>query len=137
MALTQRFIIDLLYLGHSWDRRHHGSYIGSWTWFEASIIRGSSSQPSQGSTDVDELKPTSGSSSLSIDRREIQRNFHASTVDQIHVNTWDYTSNLPKLRKWLTNINRGDSVAVYPRARFSGWENHVKFVRIDLYYACW
>ena len=102
--------------GWSGERHNHGTYNHTWTWFEVGIEHG-----------------TSDEGRVQLPRRDVQRNVHGSFVSRIHVNTWDHMDNLPDLQDWLRSIRPGDSISLYPRAAFPGWENHVQLCRIDVF----
>ncbi|KAF8064001.1 hypothetical protein FPV67DRAFT_1420628 [Lyophyllum atratum] len=88
-----------------------GTYTHSYTWFEA------------------------GTSAPSVARREIQRNVHANPDSRSHTNIWEPRDPTPGLNAWLTGIQCGDTVSVYPKAMCSGWMNYVQSVEIVLYIA--
>ncbi|KAK0218434.1 hypothetical protein EDD85DRAFT_734092, partial [Armillaria nabsnona] len=94
------------------DRTHSGGiYSGSYTWFEAEAA-----------------------SSPGMFMR-IQDNVRADSQYRTHVNVWDHQDAPPLIKEWMANIKPGDTISVYPRARFPGWVNHVQSVTIDVYTA--
>jgi hypothetical protein len=100
--------------GYSHDEdRWGGTYNASWTWFEAGV-----------------KKPDG----RSLPRRPIQRNVHAEWEYREHVNVWDYHQTPdPSLRGWLSIIEGGDVIQVFPKARFDGWVNYVREAEIHLW----
>jgi hypothetical protein len=93
-------------------QRWRGTYNASWTWFEAGV------------------KKANGTV---LPHRPIQINIHADQEFHTHVNVWDYQCKDPGLREWLSKIEGGDTIQVFPKARFNGWVNYVGAVEIHLW----
>lgn len=89
-----------------------GSYLHSWTWFEAAVLKQDQS---------------------SVSRRTIQVNLHADREYRTHVNQWDFRDTSPGVREWLGSIQSGDTIQVYPRALYQGWRNHVRSIEVIVY----
>lgn len=92
-------------LGWSDDPSSHGSYRGTQTWFEAG---------------------TSASSTRIL----IQENVHASKEIHVHTQVWRHDDHSAVKRNWIQSIHRGDRLDVYAKARYMGWVNNVKSVKI-------
>ncbi|SJL02874.1 uncharacterized protein ARMOST_06215 [Armillaria ostoyae] len=99
--------------GWSSDDTHGGGmHAGSFTWFEAGV-----------------------ESSPGVFMR-IQDNVRADSQYRTHVNVWDHQDAPLPIKEWMANIKVGDTISVYPRARFAAWVNYVQSVKIDVYTAC-
>lgn len=122
------------------------SYSGSWTWFEAS---GESAKPIN-----DEISQLAGP--------EIVSNVRASSTWKRHQVSWPESlvrvfdcgdhdehqdrevaqfylnpvDNPPVLLRWIRGIRPSDRVCVNPRARFPGWENHIRRAEVTIYTSC-
>jgi hypothetical protein len=64
--------------------------------------------------------------------RLLQHNVHASWDSRDHVNSWDVRDSSPAIREWLMGLCSGDTLEVFPMARYPGWRNYVEFVEIKL-----
>ncbi|KAJ5691197.1 ankyrin repeat-containing domain protein [Penicillium malachiteum] len=100
---------------HAVNQRNEGSYCGSRTWFEVGI-----SKPDQ----VNRVTA----------HREIQRNIHTSSEKRVHTVIWDISDESPGLREWLSNIQGGDLLHVYPKAYQFGWRNCVHEVAVTVFH---
>lgn len=119
----------------------HGTYRGSWTWFEvekgdASILRGTE-QEGEGEEqnlhpDNDARDPTSQPSSAK--GQEIVRNIHAGKTWHKHIISWA-ADDEDATGKWVREIKRGDVIVLSAHARFPGWTNRVRSARIAVYTA--
>lgn len=95
------------------------TYQHTWTWFEAAAYR---------------QERNGDAKSVIGPRRTFQRNVHASDTWRAHTNIWDYRDTQPGLRTWLGSLRPGDTLAVYPKALFAGWENNVKNLEITIHF---
>jgi hypothetical protein len=66
-------------------------------------------------------------------RRAIQKNLHAMSTPKSHINVWDFRSDDQGVREWLSAIEGGDLIQVFPKARFSRWCNYVSHAKIPLW----
>jgi ankyrin repeat protein len=114
------FTIDSHDQGWSVFHHLHGTYQGSHTWFEAQVVV--ADQPD-----------------AVVERRYIMTNVHASPRVRRHVVAW--SANMPgssqnddlrAIEMWVRSLKSGDRIAVVPRARYLGWVNFVKLVKIDI-----
>ncbi|CAI6337695.1 unnamed protein product [Periconia digitata] len=97
--------------GWSDDRMNHGTYNGSYTWFEMRY---------EGT--ARELAPF-----------VIQRNVHASRIAKHHTITWDTDQkNITEASIFMSTLRASDQVGIYPMARFQGWMNYVYAMTVDL-----
>ena len=96
----------------------HGTYDGSWTWFEAEIR----------SSDGDEETATCA-------RRFLCRNVHAGVQDETHTVTWRYDAEDAEERNLIRSLGSGSVISIVPWARFPGWANHVSCATVDIYTA--
>jgi ankyrin repeat protein len=120
-----------------------GEYTGSYTWFEAGL---STAKDRQRSSAGDETRkratrtsgkhPSTKNETTSV-RHVIQYNVRASSLSREHIVTWDYYNEQTpaEVREWMSSIAAGNTINVYPKARFQGWVNHVEFVKVEVYCA--
>ncbi|KDR78101.1 hypothetical protein GALMADRAFT_224488 [Galerina marginata CBS 339.88] len=141
-----------------------GKYGGSWTWFEAAIIRGlacDSDLPegdvkarigkaldSQQNDDITEAivikNPDSG-----LDVWHIQRNIRASSTPVVHEVVWTDTTPDTGIDEemlldttgagrgtgFIPLLRLGDRIAVIARAMYPGWANYVAGVEVEVSYS--
>ncbi|GBE88163.1 hypothetical protein SCP_1203930 [Sparassis crispa] len=105
--------------GWSDNRWAHGSYRYSYTWFEAG----------------QQFTASDGPQREEPRRHMIQTNVHGSSESRVHINTWAAHNETPELAEWMDTFRPGDVLHVFPRASFSGWENHVESVKVDAFCA--
>ena len=67
-------------------------------------------------------------------RIEIQRNVRASLTARIYYSEIHVDRASGLVADWLGRIQPGDSIAVYPKAMFVGWENYVYGVQVVVRY---
>lgn len=94
--------------GWSWDRASHGTYGGSWTWFEAGMLMPQVSNPTL------------------QDCRKIITNVHASKDDRQHRVEWFYDDPDPYIQLIFRRLRAGDSIGINVCALYPGWQNLVK-----------
>ena len=100
----------------------HGTYAGSWTWFEAGLTR-FEDKNAQG----EELRHQKDlRAEKQRDRYELHRNRHAGR------NAEDYVIELGTEHDLLQRVEEGDRFALWARAVFPGWENRVHKARIEI-----
>src|SRR5690606_6148760 len=90
----------------------HGTYMNSWTWFEAGIVPPGEDEVS---------KAFEGSKRLATNR-------HAVGEAQTHI-----VMVRKGERPWLNEVVPGSKVVLEAHARFGGWVNWVIEARIDIY----
>jgi hypothetical protein len=155
-----------------------GTYVGSWTWFEAAIIRDDDPGIEQYLLELDTMNVARqkelpkvrlaevGTPPDGLTRWPIQRNIHVSSAFERHEVVWTNEDRFDEAteanaavhgsgtgRGFLSTLTGGDRVAVVVRARvsaviilrrlprnsqdpqFSGWENHVSSVTVDVFYS--
>jgi hypothetical protein len=94
----------------------HGTYEGSWTWFEA------------------EIHPSEGEIRSGV-QRTLCRNVHAGRKDKTHVVEWRYNAVGEDEGNLVRSLRPGTVISVVPWARFPGWRNYVSCASIDIYCA--
>ena len=100
----------------------HGTYAGSWTWFEAGLTR-FDDKNAQG----EELRRQKDMrAEKKRDRYELHRNRHAGLIPE------DYVIELGTEHDLLKRVEEGDRFALWARAMFPGWENKVHEARIEI-----
>ncbi|TID24228.1 hypothetical protein E2P81_ATG02531 [Venturia nashicola] len=118
----------------------HGTYTGSWTWFEAqkgdpSILEeeevASDGQQQDQHADNDARDPAE--LPLRPEGREIVRNIHAGKSWHKHVISW--AADDEDHGEWVREIRRGEVIILSAHARFPGWANRVKSAKITVYTA--
>lgn len=101
-------------LGWSGSRHDHGTYNGSYTWFNVLIQHRSETK-------------------WQCFERCIQRNVHASSDFRVHVHTWNHDDADTDIAQCVHNIRSGDVIQVLAKAQFPGWVNHVKSVEVEIH----
>ena len=100
----------------------HGTYAGSWTWFEAGLTR-FEDKNAQG----EELRRQKDlRAEKERDRYELHRNRHAGLKPE------NYVIELGAEHDLLKRVEEGDRFALWARAMFPGWENRVHRARIEI-----
>jgi hypothetical protein len=94
----------------------HGTYDGSWTWFEA------------------EIRQADGEAGTNT--RRICTNVHADRNDKTHVVTWRSDAEDEEESDFLRALGPRSVVLVVPWARYPGWQNFVSSAKVDIYAAC-
>lgn len=94
---------------------HHGTYEGSFTWFEAGLTRPTATDLIDSERD-DQLELKAAKERI---RYELQRNRHAGREPET------YRHELSRDHKLLQGAKTGDSVVLWARASFPGWENRL------------
>lgn len=118
--MVRKVVISITSHDQGWsdDRRFHGTYEASWTWFEA------------------EVKVLGGEEGRCAKwRRRLCCNLHAEGRDRTHVVEWRWDGDEEEDRDLVRSLGPGCVLSVVPWARFPGWENHVSCARIDIYRA--
>lgn len=97
----------------------HGTYEGSWTWFEA------------------EVRLAGGTAAEAVDcvRRRLSTNVHAEKRNRTHVVEWRYDEEDEESRSLVRSLVGASVISIVPWARFMGWENHVSCASIEIYSA--
>lgn len=94
--------------GWSWDKAAHGTYGGSWTWFEAGLLMPQVSVPTL------------------QDCRRIITNIHACKDDKKHRVEWHYDDPDPYIQLIFRRLRAGQSIGINVCAIYPGWQNLVK-----------
>jgi hypothetical protein len=78
-----------------------------------------------------------GSGSIVTERPMIQPNVRANKASREHIVTWNRQdmNTEQTIREWMAKIRPGDTVCVYPKARFPAWVNYVEYVKIEVFCA--
>lgn len=98
--------------GWSWDKNSHGTYGGSWTWFESGILIPQVSTPTL------------------QDCRKIVTNIHACKDDKQHRVEWFYDDPDPYIQLIFRRLRAGYTIGINVCALFPGWQNLVKMSAI-------
>jgi hypothetical protein len=99
--------------GWSWEKANHGTYNGSWTWFEAGLLIPQVSHP------------------VLQDCRRIITNVHASRDDKEHRAEWFYDDADPYIQLIFRRLRAGQSVGINVCALYPGWQNLVRESSIE------
>ncbi|KAL8678148.1 MAG: hypothetical protein Q9186_005480 [Xanthomendoza sp. 1 TL-2023] len=137
--------------GFSWDRQNHGTYEGSWTWFEAVVKKGhhhhhNDEDHDHDDDDDDDDGPASlaqevalttvGSVSENEDeeivlRWELQRNRHAaSQLEGYEVIFEEGDRRFEELKR---GVSVGDVLELRACARFGAWVNYVEEASVQVW----
>ncbi|KAK0199698.1 hypothetical protein DFS33DRAFT_184481 [Desarmillaria ectypa] len=154
------FVIESCDQGHGGEPEHRGTYEGSWTWFEAAIIRGEPwwlSEVLRMPVDLyqeglelpDDVRSAARAAEVRSREAEGSRwhigvNVTAIGLYKEHTIVWPRTDEEIKQRsmKGLVGLSHefvkllepGDRVALMARAMFPAWINKVKCASIDVFY---
>ncbi|CAG8610752.1 2277_t:CDS:1 [Funneliformis caledonium] len=103
-----------------------GTYRGSYTWGEASVII-----PKQGINLQDQSIDINDkfNEKVPIERHNVYTNKHADNTWQIHNNV--FASDHPL----VTGLQPGEMVGLWIRSSFPGWVNYIKRAELKLYYS--
>ncbi|KAE9978359.1 hypothetical protein EG327_007429 [Venturia inaequalis] len=142
------FVIESRDQGWSSYPDDHGTYRGSWTWFEAkkgdSSILGDDEDggESEGASDGEQqdLHPDNDARDPAelpsqVQGREIVRNIHAGKNWHKHIISWAADDNDNEIGEWVRELKRGDVIVLSAHARFPGWANRVRSAKIAVYTA--
>ncbi|KAL8780401.1 MAG: hypothetical protein Q9213_006486 [Squamulea squamosa] len=110
--------------GWSWDTENHGTYAGSWTWFEA-VVPG-------GEIDMSNSDDSDDEGTGQVKKRfELQRNRHAgSQYEDYEIVFEDGDARMTELKNALTE---GDILELRACARFGAWVNHVEEAKVEVW----
>lgn len=135
------FVIESRDQGWSSYPDDHGTYRGSWTWFEAkkgdaSILGEEEGERNSEGQDLHSDLNVRDPAELPsmVEGREIVRNIHAGQLWHKHVISWaadDEDAN----GEWVRDMKRGDVIVLSAHARFPGWTNRVRNAKIAVYTA--
>ncbi|KAL8887265.1 MAG: hypothetical protein Q9215_005143 [Flavoplaca cf. flavocitrina] len=110
--------------GHSWDRVNHGTYGGSWTWFEAVVRSGKACGP-----DGPDLH---GALEDKVRKKfELQRNRHAGMrFEDYEIVFEDGDVRMTELKSLLS---QGDVLELRACARYPAWVNNVDEAKVEVW----
>ncbi|OOF96303.1 hypothetical protein ASPCADRAFT_206486 [Aspergillus carbonarius ITEM 5010] len=137
-----------------------GQYGGSYSWFDTEIIH-SAHQPSLNNTPSNQPRRPEGPFHFGPDHpnllptaRKLQSNRTAVSSSQVHTIVWHHLDDIAADSREAVEIERdqgrgratldgsqvralevGDAIAVWGRARFGGWANHVQRVSVRVFWA--
>ncbi|KAL8781497.1 MAG: hypothetical protein Q9194_000371 [Teloschistes cf. exilis] len=116
--------------GFSWDRQNHGTFAGSWTWFEA-IVRKADEHDQDSRPTLMEHHWGPPNDEHVKKRFELQRNRHAGTQLE------DYEVVLSEGDERMTEVKNvlreGDVFEVRACAAFPAWENQVDYAELGVW----
>ncbi|KAL8662530.1 MAG: hypothetical protein Q9202_004675 [Teloschistes flavicans] len=116
--------------GFSWDRQNHGTFAGSWTWFEA-IVRKSDERDRNPRITLMEHHRGPPNDDHVKKRFELQRNRHAGTQLEDYEIVFDEgDARMTEIKDALTE---GDVFEVRACAAFPAWENRVDHAEVEVW----
>ncbi|KAJ7444609.1 hypothetical protein B0H11DRAFT_439853 [Mycena galericulata] len=141
--------------GWSSTPQYHGTYDGSYTWFEAAIVRPGEPPALRGwrrwalmmgLTRFRQRRPWIEVKNVAEDsgRWRIQTNRCADKNPLLHTIVWAVDSAEPDLKErngsgdgagFIDMLAPGDCISIIARAMFPGWVNRVRSAEIVVYYA--
>ncbi|KAK0475770.1 hypothetical protein IW261DRAFT_1567559 [Armillaria novae-zelandiae] len=154
-----KFVTESCDQGWGGEPGHQGTYEGSWTWFEAAIIRGDPwwlnevlERPIDlyGTRLAEDVRNAVRAAEVQSHEEEGSRwhvgvNVTADGSYKKHTNVWLPTDEgikqqslrglLGLSHEFVRLLEPGDRVALMARAMFPGWSNKVKSASIDIFYA--
>ncbi|KAI1466173.1 ankyrin [Daldinia caldariorum] len=104
----------------------------SWTWFTADVHR-------RGNTFSQNLASPQDQGGTTNREIYLVHNRGANIQWHMHTLSWnlnDHTETDAERESWIKALGPGDRILVLPHARYPGWENWVRRVRIDVYTTC-
>ncbi|KAI4171552.1 MAG: hypothetical protein LQ343_004144 [Gyalolechia ehrenbergii] len=116
--------------GFSWDRQNHGTYGGSWTWFEA-VLTGDRDVNVSGSQAVTHDNPRNASDLNVRKKWELQRNRHAGTQFEDYEIVFEHRD--ARMTELKAAMKEGDVVELRACARYGAWMNHVEEATVELW----
>ncbi|KAL8702159.1 MAG: hypothetical protein Q9201_004551 [Fulgogasparrea decipioides] len=111
--------------GWSWDRRNHGTFAGSCTWFEAVVRKADehdedpSGRDNHGVANDETVKK----------KFELQRNRHAGTEFEDYEIVWENGDE--RMAELKDVLMEGDVLELRACARFPAWVNEVEMAEIE------
>ncbi|PYH99501.1 hypothetical protein BO71DRAFT_479426 [Aspergillus ellipticus CBS 707.79] len=153
----RRVIFSLLSHDQGWGGgiRNRGQYEGSYSWFDTEIIHAAHQRPQIGPSE--EQGPAHFGPDhphLLPNASKLQSNRTAVSAPQRHTIVWDHLDNIRADSSEAEEIEHsqgrgratldgsqvrglevGDAIAVWGRARFGGWTNHVQRVSVRVFWA--
>jgi len=141
-----KFIVESRDQGWSSYPQDHGTYRGSWTWFEAGIRGFDASNVGDQAT---LLEPVDCQHRNALDdehksvclqdvtrykygSKRIVTNVHAGRDFRQHVVYWDLYHEDGDVRTMVQELGGGHRIEVSAHARFPGWSSYVKSVAIEI-----
>jgi len=126
----------------------HGTYRGSWTWFEAGV-RGLDPSNTEDQATIHKpfqrlySMPEPEQQKLCIANPEFYKygskpivtNIHAGKDWKTHIVEWVANHEDEDVQKIFKELRGGHRIEISAHARFSGWCNHIKLVVIEVEYA--
>ncbi|KAL9638966.1 MAG: hypothetical protein Q9204_001293 [Flavoplaca sp. TL-2023a] len=110
--------------GHSWDHMNHGTYDGSWTWFEAVVQNGKACGP-----DGPDLH---GALEDQVRKKfELQRNRHAGRWFENYEVVFEDGD--PRMAELKSLLSEGDVLQLRTCARFPAWINNVDEAKVEVW----
>ncbi|KAL8656524.1 MAG: hypothetical protein Q9226_002638 [Calogaya cf. arnoldii] len=118
----QRIVFRFQSKDQGWSsfHEHHGSYNGSWTWFEA-VVRSGDNDGSDDHSAEDKVKK----------RVELQRNRHAGMRLENYEIVFEHGD--PRIIELKSLLEAGDVLELRACARFPGWTNYVEQASIEMW----
>ena len=120
ITLVRKIILDFTSKDQGWSSHpmDRGSYRGSWTWMDVGIVHDGQKR----------LKADDADGELQECGYASQRNRHASPE-------WEsYRIELEAGHQIFKDLQDGDSVVLWAKARFPGWTNYVKEATVETWY---
>ncbi|KAL8816611.1 MAG: hypothetical protein Q9223_004403 [Gallowayella weberi] len=130
--------------GFSWDRQNHGTYAGSWTWFEAVVRKEHHRHDNDEDEDDNGAADLAHEEALTIDggvsededeeivlRWELQRNRHASSELEKYEVVFEEGDG--KFEELKAAVRGGDVLELRACARYGAWVNYVEEASIEVW----
>ncbi|KAL9586747.1 MAG: hypothetical protein Q9212_000693 [Teloschistes hypoglaucus] len=116
--------------GFSWDRQNHGTFAGSWTWFEAIVRKADEHDRDPRATLIEHhLGPPNDE--LVKKSFELQRNRHAGT--QLEDYEVVFNEGDERMTEVKDVLREGDVFGVRACAAFPAWENQVDHAEVEVW----
>ena len=127
IARIRRIIFAFRSCDQGWsdDYEHHQTFEASWTWMEASLTSPASIEQIHSHEERENQIRTKEQKESS--RFELQRNRHAGRAPE------NYRCELGIDHDLLQQVEDGDSIVLWARAMYPGWENRVYKAMIEVW----
>ncbi|KAF8066568.1 hypothetical protein FPV67DRAFT_1582039 [Lyophyllum atratum] len=157
-----KFILESCDQGWGGDSNNLDTYNGSFTWFEAGIVRDSqegvvSHLLQLGQRPADEFNADAFGRTLGREienpleqtrRWDLQCNMQVSSLKRRHEIVWTKDDIMNETteaearargartgRNFVNSLSPGDRVVLVVRAQYPGWENHVHRAKVEIFYS--
>lgn len=107
---------------------------GSWTWYTAGVLEKERVKDSEVDILLDSLSFSTRPKTKFLAReRQILRNEAGCKDFKLRIVEWSSDSHDEEERNWVRSLQNGDRIVVRVWAKYSGWQNTIKYASIVTY----